>query len=50
MKLTSLPSAKGCKAFFTLGKYYEIQGEIGNGFFVLNDIGILSVVLKERFE
>lgn len=50
MTLISLPSAKGCKAFFTLGKHYEIQGQLGNGFIVLNDIDVPCLVLKERFE
>lgn len=50
MKLISLPTAKACKQFFTIGKFYEIKGELGNGFIVLNDQGVLSVVLKERFE
>ena len=50
MKLISLPTAKACKAFFTIGKHYDIKGEIGNGYVVLDDKGALTIVLKERFE
>ena len=49
MKLTSLPDAKKIQHNFTVGKYYEIKGELGNGYVIINDIGVLSVVLKERF-
>lgn len=49
MTLISLPTAKACKRFFTIGKDYEIKGEIGNCYIVLNDENVSSIVLKERF-
>lgn len=50
MKLISLPDAKRIQRNFTVGKYYEIKGEVGNGYVIINDVGVLSIVLKARFE
>lgn len=50
MKLISLPDAKNLQKHFTIGKYYQICGEIGNGYVILNDADVMSIVLKTCFE
>lgn len=49
MQLISLPVNKTYRNHFTLGKHYEILGELGNAFIIMSDRGVESLVLKERF-